>query len=137
MKKIPLLIALVFSLLGTAQEHHKKSELSKEQQAILQTKKLELMLDLSKEQSKQIEQEFKNNRSQFSKAKQKREKLNAEERYALRVEQLNRQIAMQTKMKNILNEKQYTEWKKIKSTQNQKGRKRGGPMKPHIKKGGS
>ena len=50
MKKIPLLIALVFSLLGTAQEHHKKSELSKEQQAILQTKKLELMLDLSKEQ---------------------------------------------------------------------------------------
>jgi len=118
MKKIPLLIALVFSLLGTAQEHHKKSE-------------------LSKEQSKQIEQEFKNNRSQFSKAKQKREKLNAEDRYALRVEQLNRQIAMQAKMKNILNEKQYAEWKKIKSTQNQKGRKRGGPMKPHIKKGGS
>lgn len=59
MKKIPLLIALVFSLLGTAQEHHKKSELSKEQQAILQTKKLELMLDLSKEQSKRLNKNLK------------------------------------------------------------------------------
>ena len=120
MKKPPLLFALVFSLSGTAQEHHKKSSLSREQKAILQTKKLELMLDLSKEQSKQIEQEFKNNRNQFSEAKQKKEKLNAEELYALRVTQLNRQIAMQAKMKNILNEKQYTEWKKMKSTQNQK-----------------
>jgi uncharacterized GH25 family protein len=125
MKKIYFLFALVLSFIGTAQKHHNSSELTSEQHAALKTKKLQLVLDLNEEQAKKIEVEIK-----------KQEALNSQDRYALRMEKMNRQIDMQNKMKSILSEEQYAEWRKMNSKFNEKNRRRGHSMNPSNGKEG-
>jgi ABC-type Na+ efflux pump permease subunit len=95
MKKIYFLFALVISFIGTAQKHYNSSELTSEQHAALKTKKLQLVLDLNEEQAKKIEAEIKKQEAQFSEINQRKEALNSQDRYALRMEKMNRQIDMQ------------------------------------------
>ena len=44
------------------------------------------------------------------------------------LERMEQQIALQSKMKNILNEKQYLEWRKMKFLQNQNNQRKGRAM---------
>jgi Skp family chaperone for outer membrane proteins len=136
MKKIYFLFALVISLIGTAQKHYNSSELTSEQHAALKTKKLQLVLDLNEEQAKKIEAEIKKQEAQFSEINQRKEALNSQDRYALRMEKMNRQIDMQNKMKSILSEEQYAEWRKMNSKFNEKNRRRGHSMNPSNGKEG-
>ena len=118
-------MTLAIPLIGLAQTNPRKSKLTGEQHATLQAKKLQLALDLSNEQATQIKEELKKQREQLSKRKQKRGEFNAEERYTLHLERIDRQIAMQSQMKNILDEEQYDAWRKIKSHQKHKALRRG------------
>ena len=52
------------------------------------------------------------------------------------MEKMNRQIEMQTKMKSILSEEQYAEWRKMRSRFNEKNRRRGPSMNPSNGKEG-
>jgi protein CpxP len=132
MKKIYFLLTLAIPLIGQAQTDPHKPKLTGEQHATLQAKKLQLALDLSKEQAVQIKKQ----REQLSKTKQKRGELNAEERYTLHLERIDRQIAMQSQMKTILNEEQYDAWRKIKSHQKHKTHRRDRLISRQRKDGG-
>jgi hypothetical protein len=136
MKKIYFLLTLAIPLIGQAQTDPRKPKLTGEQHATLQAKKLQLALDLSKEQAAQIKEEIKKQREQLSKTKQKRGELNAEERYTLHLERIDRQIAMQSQMKTILNEEQYDAWRKIKSHQKHKAHRRDRLISRQRKDGG-
>ena len=129
-------MTLAIPLIGLAQTNPRKSKLTGEQHATLQAKKLQLALDLSKEQAVQIKEEIKKQREQLSKTKQKRGELNAEERYTLHLERIDRQIAMQSQMKTILNEEQYDAWRKIKSHQKHKTHRRDRLISRQRKDGG-
>lgn len=125
------MIALV-SLQVTAQERkrefHKEGQrnhmeamkdLTPEEMATLQTKKMALHLDLTEAQQKQI-QALNLEKAKYRKARmeerQKRmessemKRPSKEERLKMMNERLDRQIAMKQKMKSILNAEQYEKW---------------------------
>jgi len=104
-----------------------KDQLTPEQMATLQTKKMTLALDLSSAQQKQI-QEFhlenaKLRKEKMEAAKGKRKDLSSEERFAHQNERLDHMIAQKEKIKKILNEDQFSKWEKKMSHRNHKGRK--------------
>ncbi len=104
-----------------------KDQLTPEQMATLQTKKMTLALDLSSAQQKQI-QEFhlenaKLRKEKMEAVKGKRKDLSSEERYAHQNERLDHMIAQKEKMKKILNEDQFSKWEKEMSHRTHKGRK--------------
>lgn len=130
MKKttVVVAIALIFSSLTFAQREGHRGErrgyhqdLSVEQVATLQTKKMTLALDLSAKQQKQL-MDYNLEQVAYRKAKMEErktrratndEKPSAEERYALENERLDHMIAQQSELKKILSEEQFSQWKKI------------------------
>ena len=104
-----------------------KDQLTPEQMATLQTKKMTLALDLSSAQQKQIQEFHLENamlrKEQMEAVKGKRKDLSSEERYALQNKHLDHKIAQKEKMKKILNEDQFSKWEKEMSHRNHKGRK--------------
>ena len=52
-------------------------------------------MDLNEEQAKKIKAEIKKKEAQFSEINQRKEALNSQDRYALRMEKMNRQTDMQ------------------------------------------
>lgn len=142
MKKL-ILIALAFiALQATAQQkqgHNSKERgqkmmnLSAEETATLKTKKMTLFLDLSKSQQDEIQKINLENATQRKamleerKAKKESGKLKKptdEERFKMENAKLDHKIAMKAKMKNILNEEQYGEWKKAQMKMGKKNSKR-------------
>lgn len=116
--------------------HHKKemrqkdNKLSPEQKAELSSKKMTLQLDLNEAQQKKlyaVELEHAKLRdTQFQNKKNKSE-LNDEERFKLKTERLDAQIAMKKEMKSILNKEQYVIWQKsshFRKKEKQRGHKR-------------
>ncbi len=122
MKKLFSIILLGFTVLSFAQGDssykHRKSEFTAEQQATLQTKQMVLELDLNESQQKQL-------LSLTKKRAQVREKYKAEhkamkesektpsqdEKFKMKNEMLDMQIAHQASMKKILNDQQYKQWR--------------------------
>ncbi len=104
-----------------------KDQLTPEQMATLQTKKMTLALDLSSAQQKQIQQFHLENaklrKEKMEAVKGKRKDLSAEERYAHQSDRLDHMIAQKEKMKKILNEDQFSKWEKEMSHRKHKGRK--------------
>ena len=92
-----------------------------EEIAQLQTKKLTLALDLTQSQQNKVEKIHLENaiarqakmEERQDKTKQEGEKPNKEERLALMNERLDKQIAMKSEMKKILNDEQFEKWEKI------------------------
>ncbi|MEX0290055.1 MAG: hypothetical protein AB3N14_13175 [Flavobacteriaceae bacterium] len=123
MKNVIVTMALMVGLVGFAQrgEHRGMSDLSPEQMAILQTKKLTLALDLSEDQQEVIQELSEENaialkeRIDARKASREegKEKPSSEERFNKQVERLDRAIAHKAKMKEILTEEQYQKWEKM------------------------
>ena len=145
MKRIILLFSLVISSITFGQEnfkqkklHHKKAELqmmkdlSAEQIATLKTKKMTLVLDLTKVQQNKIQalnienanirkEEIKN-REQLKGTK--KTKLTSIQKYEKMNATLDKKIEIKSKVKAILNEEQFKKWEgsqKQMMHQNKKG----------------
>lgn len=148
MKKLILLAVLAVSVQVFAQdapkpERHrgeradKMMNLSAEEMATLQTKKMTLHLDLNASQQEQIQkinlENAKQRKAMMEARKAKREqgeKPTPEERYAMENARLDHQIAMKAKMKKILNDTQYQKWEKAHERMAMRTK---GAMKKHMK----
>ncbi|MFH4969475.1 hypothetical protein V8G61_14810 [Gaetbulibacter sp. M240] len=115
----------------------KMMQLSTEEIATLQTKKMTLLLDLNATQQDQIQnvnlENAKQRKAMMADRKAKRErgeKPTTEERYAMENIRLDHQIAMKEKMKSILNAEQYEKWEKARARMAMQQK---GGMKKHMK----
>ena len=118
MKKMILAIALVATTLTFAQDRKQgREKLTPEQQTELQVKKMTLDLDLDEKQQKEIKtilvEQSKKRETKLAEMKAKKEKgekPTADERFAMKNEMLDNQIAMKARMKKILKPEQFTKW---------------------------
>ncbi|MGS2762161.1 DUF4890 domain-containing protein [Sinomicrobium sp. M5D2P9] len=90
-----------------------------EQMAELRTKQMALKLDLSQAQQKEVlklNKELAEKRKagfeKFKEARATKKEWTAEQRFAFMNERLDARLAVQNKMKNILDEEQYAQWKR-------------------------
>ena len=139
MKKIFTLslLLLTFGAMAQQRPHHRQTqkalkELSPEQRATLQSKKMVLALDLDSRQQQQVETllnkrfetQEKIRATHRKTAADSSKRLNAEERYIRMNAHLDREIAFQQEMKNILTESQFEHWKKRHSAKKRAHQKR-------------
>ncbi|AKA34532.1 hypothetical protein [Flagellimonas lutaonensis] len=129
MRKVLIAMALLAGLTGFAQRHgHQKhpglvlKDMTPEQVATLQTKKMALALDLTEEQQQLVmeiqlqeaAQRKKKMDERISKREQgERQKPSADEHFEMANARLEKQLAHQVKMKEILTDEQYRQWKRI------------------------
>ncbi len=147
MKKILIIAVALLALQVTAQEQQrersnkqgkslKMMDLSAEDAAALQTKKMTLHLDLNKSQQAEIKKINLENatkrKAMMAERKARKEsgeiqKPTQEQRLEMVNTKLDRKIAMKAKMKNILDKEQYTKWEKaqMQNTKNGKNKKKG------------
>lgn len=135
MKKIFSLALLALLTVSTfGQEHQKKNnrfDLTADQIAELQTKKMVLHLDLSEKQQQQILEinkrnaiDRKRNMEEHKTLREKGQKPSSNE-FANRMNvRLDKQIAHQKEIKKILNEKQFETWKNSRKHETHKMKKR-------------
>ncbi len=127
MKNLLIIMLALISSVSYAQQdknevgHHKKemrqksNKLSPEQRAELSSKRMTLHLDLNEAQQKKlyaVELEHAKLRNARFQNKKNRVELDDEDRFKLKTERLDDQIANRNKMKSILTEKQYDIWQK-------------------------
>mgnify|MGYP000903173127 FL=1 len=147
MKKILIIAVALLALQVTAQEQQrersnkqgkslKMMDLSAEDAAALQTKKMTLHLDLNKSQQAEIKKINLENATKRKammaerKARKKSgeiQKPTQEQRLKMLNTKLDRKIAIKAKMKNILDKEQYAKWEKaqMQNTKNGKNKKKG------------
>lgn len=126
MKKLVLIVmALCAIQITSAQGPHKGKkgmDLSPEDMASLQTKKMVLALDLTDAQQNDVYQinleNAKLRKAHMAERKARREsgeakKPTKEERLEMANKKLDHQIAVKAKMKDILNEEQYKRWERM------------------------
>ncbi|WP_299800782.1 hypothetical protein [uncultured Maribacter sp.] len=136
MKKILMAILVMATISVTAQDHNMKGkrgnmkDLSPEQAATLQTKKMTLALDLNESQQSKIKTILTEDAT-ARKAKMEERKANkedvkkvltADEKYAMQNERLDHQIARKEQMKSILNTDQYEKWVKMDARKKMRGK---------------
>jgi Spy/CpxP family protein refolding chaperone len=131
-------IALGISTVATAQKGD-RDQMSVSQKTDLAIKKMTLKLDLTSSQQNQIkpllEEQIAEKEKMHSKRKERKEsgkKPTADERYAFLNAKLDKQIAFKSKMKNILDEKQYEKFEKFSDRKMEKMKRK---MR-HKRKGG-
>lgn len=132
MKKILVVAFLTLSMVGFAQNRQGKmnperaqmEKLTPEQRTQLMVKRLDLELDLTDNQKKEITtylqaQETKRSEKMaaFKAKKQEGKKLSSDERFELRDEMLDQQIANKEQMKKILTPAQFEKWEQMKDNQ--------------------
>ncbi|MFC7356579.1 hypothetical protein ACFQO1_02680 [Jejudonia soesokkakensis] len=145
MKKLVIICMLLVGITVTAQDRESKKEVRKEmrerakdltpqQIASLQTKKMTLHLDLTEKQQIEVEKlnlEIATNRKAMAEKRKKMEELSNDERVAMREQMLDEQIATKKKFKAILTEAQFSTWEKGRM------KKRRGMAKRRMKNKGS
>ena len=117
MKKIILVLSLAFISFNSYAQHHKKQmaeKMNPEQRTELRIKQLTLALDLSEPQAKKVRKALEEFKTEM-KDKQDRS-------YDQRAENLDRQIAFQRTMKNILSDEQFELFRKLKAQQGKRKR---------------
>lgn len=150
MKKILMAILVMATISVTAQDHNMKGkrgdlkDLSPEQVATLQTKKMTLALDLNESQQAKIKtiltEDATARKAKIEERKASKEDgkkvLTAEEKYAMQNERLDHQIARKEQMKSILNTDQYEKWVKMDGRKKMrgKGKNRGGKKEKRSSK---
>jgi len=137
MKHVIAVVLISLSFLANAQEKRERADkfqdYTPEEMAQIQTKKLTLDLDLTVAQQKQIlkinlqnaeERKAHYESRERNSNSHERTKPSKEERLNMKNEQLDRQIVMKKKMKDILDVNQYEKWEKIskEKRENQKER---------------
>ena len=107
-----------------------KPDLSPEQMAELATKNMTLQIDLNEAQQKKVNklqlERAKSREAQF-KSKSEKKQLSDAERFTIKTQRLDEQIAHKKQMKSILTQEQYQKWEGIQA------KKKKGP-KSHPKK---
>lgn len=115
MKK--LVIILIAMLAISTQAQKQKMNLTPEQSATLRVKEMTLQLELTDKQQKGI---FKLCEQQATKReamrKVSKKDLTDEQRYEMKLNRLDSQIAHQNEMKEILTEKQFEQWKEMRNS---------------------
>ena len=140
MKKVAIVVLLMAGLTAMAQRGPQEgrkamSDLTPEQMADLQTKKMTLALDLTTGQQEQIKalnlEKAKMRKAKMEERKNMKEagdrkKPTSDERYAMQNERLDQMIAQKAEMKNILSDEQYSKWEKMlqRQAQHQKGKEK-------------
>ncbi len=123
MKKLvgTIMAVALFSLSIHAQvkgdRFRKGSDLTSEQVATLQSKKMTLKLDLNENQQKDVykmmlksAEEQQKNKAEFRKKRQDGIKLTADERFNFENTRIERQLSHKTEMRKILSKEQFTKW---------------------------
>ena len=154
MKKLILIAIAFIGLQAIAQEQkrqrpnnqersQKMMDLSAKDMATIQTKKMTLFLDLNESQQAKIQKINLENatkrKAMMAERKAKKEsgeaqKPTQEQRLKMVNAKLDHQIAMKSKMKNILNEEQYAKWEKSQMRMASKGKDRKKGMKKGMHK---
>ena len=137
MKKILLLSLLSIVCFNSFSQNKKQlgnklKSFSAEQIATLQTKKLVLSLDLNLKQQNEIFNVFleevkfkKTKRGEINERKSNsKEGLSSDEIFDMMNEKLDHQIALNNKMKTILNKEQFLVWQELKTRKNRGRRKK-------------
>lgn len=117
MKKIILVFSLAFVSFNSYAQQYKKQlaeKMNPEQRIELRIKQLTLALDLSEPQAKKVRKALEEFKPEM-KDKQDRS-------YERKVENLDRQIAFQRTMKNILSDDQFELFRKLKAQQGKRKR---------------
>lgn len=136
MKKLVMAILIMAGITATAQDHQRKGkrgdmkDLTPEQVATIQTKKMTLALDLNKSQQGKIkailteDATARKTKMEERKAQKYEGKkvLTAEEKYAMQNERLDHQIARKEQMKSILDDEQYEKWEKMDHRRKMRGK---------------
>ncbi|SFD13497.1 hypothetical protein [Algibacter pectinivorans] len=155
MKKLILIAVALFALQVSAQEEKKEKHnrgergermmnLSAEEIATLQTKKMTLALDLTESQQNKVQKLNLENatkrKEMMENRKAKKENGDAikptkEERLAMANARLDHKIAEKAKMKDILNDEQYAKWEKMQARMGKKGKRKGDGKKKGQKRG--
>lgn len=140
MKKLMIILLLGSSLISFGQKEGKQKKMyadfSTEQQAVLQTKKMALDLDLNDSQQKQMLDLNKKWAEVKAKKRSEMQALNKEEmssteRFNHMNAMLDEKLTHQKELKKILSEEQYTNWKKSSHKMHRKSNERQG--NPHKK----
>lgn len=133
MKNLFLALMTVISTAVWAQPGERDA-LTAEQRVDLRVKKMTLDLDLNEQQQKEIKALMNEQQAKFEKARETRKseresvkRRQAEDRYKMRSEMLDQQIAHKAKMKKILSAEQFAKWEKGQERRHDKAR-------AHIKK---
>lgn len=136
MKKVVFVLVAFIALNTQAQgeRSHKGQDLTPDQMATLRTKQLTLDLDLNEAQqakvftlSKKTAEEMKAMRAERKENKEAMEK----DRFEMKNQMLDKQIAIQNEMKTILNDEQFEKWKKISKHRMNKMKKHRGESRKH------
>ncbi len=136
MKKLVIAALLFSGMVAMAQKDemngraHGMTDLSPEQIATLQTKRMTLALDLNESQQTKMKSLLASNAVErrtkmeaYKAQKESGKKLTSEEQYKIQNERLDHQIAQKNEMKKLLNEEQYAKWEKM---QHRRGKHRKG-----------
>lgn len=121
MKKTIFILLMAVTFASFAQQHNRnmrmRADFNPEQQAILKTKQMVLLLDLNEAQQKQMLDlnkkwaiEKSNQRDSFQ--KMNTDEISSTDRFNHMNTILDRKIEHQNEMKKILNQDQYDTWKK-------------------------
>ena len=140
MKQLAVALAFMVSLGALAQQppgpempKGPKMDMTAEQMATLQTKKMTLALDLTTAQQEKV-MTLNLDEAEFRKAKWEEmeairesgewKRPTPEERFEMENARLDHQIAHQEKMKKVLNDEQYQTWKKLRFAKAHHGKKK-------------
>ena len=129
MKTFFAIVLIMTGVTGFSQHKHDRmgmKDMTPEQVANLETKKMTLALDLTEKQQGQIQQinleKAIDRKARMEERKERGDaKPDADERYALMNERLDKQIAMKEQMKDILDKDQYDKWEKLSFAKARKG----------------
>ncbi len=140
MKRLAVLLVLLAATgaMGQRHEGHRMGkghvmDLTPEQLATLHTKKLTLALDLTENQQDQVMvlnlEQAEDRKARWEEIKAKKEsgeweKPTPEQRFEMENARLDRQIAHQQRMKQVLTEEQYNTWKKLRLHKSVHGKKK-------------
>lgn len=125
MKNVMVLFVLFLSITGLAQDrknsmHAERAQFTPEQRTELKVKKLTLELDLSAKQQKEItvlvtEQQAKRQamKAEMQNKRADNKKLTSDEKFVLKRNALDAQIAHKNEMKKVLNSEQFEKWEKM------------------------
>jgi Spy/CpxP family protein refolding chaperone len=136
MRKIASVLVLVFAFTFTAQAQkqrrgEKRDPLTVEQQTTLMVKRMTLALELTDAQQRKIKPlitqqmtERRAKREEMKKRRDEKKRMEANERFELQNEMLDKRIAFQKEMKSILNSKQYEKFQEMSKQMKKKGKDR-------------
>lgn len=134
MKKLALVVVLISGISLNAQRYGGDSpnmkDLSPQEVATLQTKKMTLALDLDQKQQTKVQSllltnatERKNKMEERKANKEEGNRPSKEERFAMQNERLDHMIAQKAAMKEILSQEQFEKWETMQEKR-QKGKKK-------------